>query len=68
MVVIAKMSNIHAYCTPNGNSHNIALRTLAVSAFDLQHYTQTSHNAIYRIYAICCSLYTDIEYCVLRGK
>lgn len=42
MVVIAKMSNIHAYCTPNGNSHKMALRTLAVSACDLPEYTQTS--------------------------
>lgn len=36
MMVIAKINNIQAYWTPNGNSHRIAFLTLGVSAIDLR--------------------------------
>jgi len=35
-VTIENISNIQAYCTPNGNSQRINLLALADSAFDLK--------------------------------
>jgi hypothetical protein len=74
MVVIAKMSNIHAYWPPNGNSHNIALRTLTVSACDLPQYTQTyvKYHTIqnFELYLGNCNTHSTLhkEGCKYVGK